>query len=1230
MADPNNDPLRPERPPGSTNRPRPRPLPEPTPRPETGDSASVLDEPCDPTDDSPTVISKNQPRAGETPGNDLRGRRLAHFDLIEQIGIGGMAAVLRAHDTQLDRDVALKILPPDMAADGENVSRFHQEARSAAKLDHENIARVFFCGEDQGLHFIAFEFVQGENLRTILERRGRLPVAEALPYMVQLAAGLAHAAERGVVHRDIKPSNIIITPSGRAKLVDMGLARSLERREKDLTQSGVTLGTFDYISPEQALEPRDADVRSDIYSLGCTFYHMLTGRPPVPDGTAARKLHHHQHVKPVDPRELAPLPDEIAVVLDRMMAKRAQDRYQTATALLQHLLGVARKLGVSAEAPEGVLFVDAALPRPSRGRPVLLAALAVGAVVALVFLLEPPPPPAPPGATPVRDDKAGDGQRPPHRDGDLVVKDNVAPKRDAQPPQVEQPNPEKKEVTYSKDAPTVKDLAEWSQQHRGVGKMIVELARDLDVVAGAGSPDLVFEAQEVVIRPKWPATRVTIRYSTDFMPARRAALTIDSPKASVEGLRVLVDARGGAYPLTGLLLKGGKAEVRGCDFFQAQPNYAQLERGRLASVVVEATEMSRGRCSLALTECVFLGFKEMSFDPEKPPAILSGVEAGGVDAVVRRGPAAISARDCAFGPHVADFRLEGAGDAAVKVQNCTAYTADQTAVFDLIAGAGAAFDVKHCLFAHYNAPAMNAVGGGVVVRQAGRGDAPFVGSDNGYFKLAAFWAGDGETIDFKEWGKRLADRDPNRSQDPSRLLRSYPSRDPDPLARLKAFACALQFNGPPPGDTETAKVVAAFQVEDRLCDLRQASSAENLIGVEHLHGFPYAGDRARPLPPLDLEKRKQLVVDPLRNDPNSGFYRTLAEAVGVAGPQYEVLLRVDGELTIDEAIELKKKGAVDLVIKPEAGFRPVLTLGEPSERDTALFRLYDGLLRLEGLEVRLRPGRAGFTAQVGVALLGEGQVTFARCLFTLEASNDSPDATLAVVAVADPRGAMMKPPRPQGLARLTFENCFARGQGDLIWGRSARPFEAQCDNVLAALTGSLLVLEVGLDQAPAGEVTAKLKHVTTWLNGPLARLHSAKDAKGFLPLRLEPLDGGNNLFLPAGPTPPPLLRLEGAQVDSDKIKERVTWKAGSNAYGPFQNLLEQSPLDGELAKEPLTQEGWKAFSGERAGKFDAGLAVPIPEGFAWPALLPRQFQPAKELPAGQGAELNRLPLAEAR
>src|SRR5262249_37763021 len=152
-----------------------------------------------------------------------------------------------------------------------------------------------------------------------------------------------HAGERGVVHRDIKPSNIIVSPNGKAKLVDMGLARSVHV-DTGLTQSGVTLGTFDYISPEQAIEPREADARSDIYSLGCTAYHMLPGQPPVPEGTAAKKLHHHQHIAPVDPRQLNPdIPDDVAALLARMMAKDARDRYQEPQHLVQHLTLLADK-----------------------------------------------------------------------------------------------------------------------------------------------------------------------------------------------------------------------------------------------------------------------------------------------------------------------------------------------------------------------------------------------------------------------------------------------------------------------------------------------------------------------------------------------------------------------------------------------------------------------------------------------------------------------------------------------------------------------------------------------------------------------------------------------------------------------------------------------------------------------------------------------------------------------
>jgi len=236
--------------------------------------------------------------------------------------------------------VAMKLLPRILAGKEEDVQRFEREAKVAGQVEGENVTGVHYYGQDQGLHFIAYEYIEGINLREMLEQKGgKLEVKDAINYMTQAARGLAHSASRGITHRDIKPSNLVITPQGRVKLVDLGLARNSSADDTDgLTQSGATLGTFDYLSPEQAIDPRLSDVRSDIYSLGCTFYHALTGMPPVPEGTAARKLHSHQTELPRDPRELNPaIPVNLVDVLSKMMAKRPEDRFQNADELVKSL-----------------------------------------------------------------------------------------------------------------------------------------------------------------------------------------------------------------------------------------------------------------------------------------------------------------------------------------------------------------------------------------------------------------------------------------------------------------------------------------------------------------------------------------------------------------------------------------------------------------------------------------------------------------------------------------------------------------------------------------------------------------------------------------------------------------------------------------------------------------------------------------------------------------------------
>ncbi|WP_165227409.1 serine/threonine-protein kinase [Aquisphaera insulae] len=279
------------------------------------------------------------PRAGEIIGT---------FVLEEAIGVGGMGAVFRALDVQLDRRIALKLLPLDQTDDPEIVQRFYQEGRSSAQLDHENIARVFSIGQDGPYHFIAFEYIEGETVRRRVDEKGPLPAAETVDISLQISQALVHASDRGVVHRDIKPSNIILTPQGRAKLVDMGLARRFERdTDHGLTQSGMTLGTFDYISPEQARDPRDVDVRSDLYSLGCTMFHMLAGRPPFPGGTVLQKLLQHQEEPPPDIRGLNDsVPAELGRLIGKLLAKDRERRYQTPEQVVRDLLVIAGQMGM--------------------------------------------------------------------------------------------------------------------------------------------------------------------------------------------------------------------------------------------------------------------------------------------------------------------------------------------------------------------------------------------------------------------------------------------------------------------------------------------------------------------------------------------------------------------------------------------------------------------------------------------------------------------------------------------------------------------------------------------------------------------------------------------------------------------------------------------------------------------------------------------------------------------
>jgi serine/threonine-protein kinase len=297
--------------------------------------------------DSAGEIVGSSGNAKQTPADVakvLLGQRLNHFRIDELIGGGGMGAVFRAHDEQLDRTVAIKVIP-FVGDDPDLQRRFRNESQSAAKLDHQRIAKVFDTGRHGRWHYIIFEYIEGINIRDWVHSKGVLSIDDAVLYTCQIADALGHAAQRGITHRDVKPSNVLIAGEGQIKLVDMGLARSesLDLNE-DMTASGVTLGTFDYISPEQAHDPRDADLRSDIYSLGCTLYFMLTGVPPYPGGTMLQKLLSHGNTPPPNPQLLRKqVSANLVAVINKMLAKKPSQRYQDANHLIADLREVAAR-----------------------------------------------------------------------------------------------------------------------------------------------------------------------------------------------------------------------------------------------------------------------------------------------------------------------------------------------------------------------------------------------------------------------------------------------------------------------------------------------------------------------------------------------------------------------------------------------------------------------------------------------------------------------------------------------------------------------------------------------------------------------------------------------------------------------------------------------------------------------------------------------------------------------
>jgi serine/threonine protein kinase len=263
------------------------------------------------------------------------GQRFGGYEILEELGSGGMGKVYRAKNLTLERIVALKMLAPVFSADQAFVQRFLKEARSAARLNHPNIVQIYDFGSVDGIYYLSMEYVKGESLRAYL-KRGRLSERDSIAVIRETVRALSVAHAEGIVHRDIKPDNIMLTTKGELKIVDLGIAKRLDE-EQDLTQTGQAVGTPQYISPEQ-IKGQRVDARADIYSLGATLYHLLTGRPPYKATSAAVVMSMHLTVPLPDPRAFEPaLSEGVCRVLRKMMAKERNERYADVVALDQDL-----------------------------------------------------------------------------------------------------------------------------------------------------------------------------------------------------------------------------------------------------------------------------------------------------------------------------------------------------------------------------------------------------------------------------------------------------------------------------------------------------------------------------------------------------------------------------------------------------------------------------------------------------------------------------------------------------------------------------------------------------------------------------------------------------------------------------------------------------------------------------------------------------------------------------
>ena len=1129
------------------------------------------------------------------------GRRIGDFVLEEAIGIGGMGAVFRALDTQLDRMVALKLLPPDQVFDPEVVQRFYQEARAAARLDHENIARVYAVGHDGAYHYIAFEYIEGTTIRRRVAEMGQIPVAEAINDALQIAGALVHAAERGVVHRDVKPSNIIVTPGGRAKLVDMGLARRFERGkgiDDGLTQSGTTLGTFDYISPEQARDPRDVDVRSDLYSLGCTLFHMLGGRPPFPDGTVLQKLLQHQEEPAPDVRTLNPaVPSELSAILLRLMAKDRDRRYQTPELLVRDLLAVAGGLGLRSAGAEGLIWENSA--KPANWEKHLVWAVPAASLLLVVgglfWVGQPLPEPGPAVASTTAPAPVP-AQVPPVPQA--VASQGVAPRLDR----------------------VVRDGVELTNAlATAASGSTITLAGDgpfeLAPAASGRSPGRV----DLTLRAA-PGARPVVRAGRGGAPAAK-----DGALLRFEGGRVVIEGvefdPGGA--LSAISAEDADLTLRGCNFRRPGSTDA---RERPLAVRLRAVERAGADAARPT-----------------PARVVACHFDGGQAGIVARGPGSVDVVDSTFGPGPEPaVWLDNAGAPSVVAARLTLRHVS------IMAGEGPAlrFDrtaatvrVEDSVIAAARGEAATLVAADEPDRLDWYGRKNVYAGIDTYLRPTRELASRPATRRFAEWSDDPAGPRESDSTERAGAVWADPSAtatDRDPSSAFALVATAEGAVGVGARRGPLASLPAPVVVASTVVAPPRRPPVEPPTAVARpaemvIEPMPMPGQDEDQGPPIPAAAAVAPVAAvPIAVPAADAPIRTAAALLeALARPAAKgavITLAADADLTLPglapAGTGARSIKAAPGATRPHLRFRPSAVDARATAGPPALFRLKGGSLSLQDIDITLAEADAPANRRwAAFGVWAGAELALTRCTVTVH--GDHPRSAVAIVQAGDEEVENgLAGPDPSAASIRVFDSLLRAG-GDLVDVAAGRKLDLAIEGSALAARGSLAHAH-GLPRGQAAEpLRVGLRHVTARLAGGLVRLESVPGDPELPVAEVTARD----CILATDDADAPLFRVD-EQDGLDARRERISWDGHAIAYHNITTFRLDETAQAGVGPLRFQRGDWEMAVGGEVDPVhqDVGFVKAWDRARPPWTLTPEDVRLAPGSPAGDaGPDLKRLP-----